>query len=111
MAIQRYDQVLRVYNLSVQDLHTYFAGTSSVLVHNCGVGLPRPTVSDPTLEKNFVSQLYRPGATIGSGSTADAARAELEQGLTSGGHIEKADNYIKGLDSWLRENPYAKEGD
>ncbi|WP_093744350.1 polymorphic toxin-type HINT domain-containing protein [Streptomyces sp. PAN_FS17] len=36
-AIQRWTQVARVYNLSIAQLHTYYAlaGTTPVLVHNC----------------------------------------------------------------------------
>jgi RHS repeat-associated protein len=40
-AVSRYDQDLRVYNLSVDVVHTFFAGQRSVLVHNCG-GPPNP---------------------------------------------------------------------
>jgi hypothetical protein len=35
-SVQHEDQTLRVYNLAVGEFHTFFAGTSSVLVHNCG---------------------------------------------------------------------------
>jgi hypothetical protein len=38
-SVQHQDQVLRVYNLSVGQFHTFFffAGQSSMLVHNCGI--------------------------------------------------------------------------
>ncbi|MEV6488452.1 polymorphic toxin-type HINT domain-containing protein, partial [Actinoplanes sp. NPDC051633] len=38
-AVKPYSQRQRVYNLTVDDIHTYyvFAGTTPVLVHNCGV--------------------------------------------------------------------------
>jgi preprotein translocase subunit YajC len=35
-SVQHKDQMLRVDNLSVGQFHTFFAGQSSVLVHNCG---------------------------------------------------------------------------
>jgi hypothetical protein len=35
-SVQHQDQVRTVYNLSVGELHTFFAGNTSVLVHNCG---------------------------------------------------------------------------
>jgi hypothetical protein len=39
-SVQHQDQVRTVYNLSVSELHTFFAGDSSILVHNCGVTFP-----------------------------------------------------------------------
>jgi hypothetical protein len=35
-SVQHKHEMLRVYNLSVGELHTFFAGDTSVLVHNCG---------------------------------------------------------------------------
>jgi hypothetical protein len=35
-SVEHQDQTLRVYNLSVGELHTFFAGDRAVLVHNCG---------------------------------------------------------------------------
>jgi Pretoxin HINT domain len=38
-AIRVYDQDLTAYNLTVDGIHTYYAGTTPVLVHNsCGIG-------------------------------------------------------------------------
>ena len=38
-ATRSYDAVLTAYNLAVDDIHTYYAGTTPVLVHNmCGDG-------------------------------------------------------------------------
>jgi hypothetical protein len=41
--------------------------------------------------RNLISQMYRPNATIGSGSTADAIRYELQTGelLSKSGHMTK----------------------
>jgi len=74
-----------------------------------------PQVADPKL-KNYVSDLYK-GAKgpnpIGTGSTADAVRNELTTGLPTHGtfHSDKAQQYIKGLTKWLRNNPNASHHD
>lgn len=59
------------------------------------------SVNDPKLKN--INDLYRPGAQIGSGSTADALRYELQTGNIVGGrsHLEKAMNYSKGLQKLL----------
>jgi hypothetical protein len=57
-SIQRQDQTLRVYNLSVGEMHTFFAGDASVLVHNCGGGYPRdfPTANTNNWSAEMASQ-------------------------------------------------------
>jgi RHS repeat-associated protein len=35
-ALRTFDRTEKVYNLTVHDLHTYFVGVASILVHNCG---------------------------------------------------------------------------
>ncbi|WP_422772346.1 polymorphic toxin-type HINT domain-containing protein [Plantactinospora sp. WMMC1484] len=42
-AIKRWTEKVRVYNLTVEDIHTYYAlaGETSILVHNCGISLFR----------------------------------------------------------------------
>ncbi|MBD3388145.1 MAG: hypothetical protein GF414_04310 [Candidatus Altiarchaeales archaeon] len=76
------------------------------------ISMSRPQVLDPGLE-NLVDDLYRPGATIGSGSTADAIRYELATGQPVGGHwhSQKGRNYIRALQRWLRSNPTASAAD
>jgi filamentous hemagglutinin len=71
-------------------------------------GLARPSVSDPKLNQ-LLDEIYRPGAQIGSGSTADAVRYELQTGLQVGGrsHIQKADDMSRALENWMRRNPDA----
>ena len=59
------------------------------------------TIQDTKLY-NMVNDLYRPGATIGSGSTADFIR---EVGDT--GHIIKGKNYVKGLESLINSGKLA----
>jgi hypothetical protein len=72
----------------------------------------RPHVEDPELN-NFVGELYRQGASIGSGSTADAIRHERETGQPVKGkeHSEKGMNAIRYLEKWLKKNPTARPGD
>jgi RHS repeat-associated protein len=74
--------------------------------------MEKPAVSDPKLAK-MLDDLYRPGAKVGSGSTAAAVRHELATGEKVGGvsHSQKAQNYIDGLSNWLRNNPEASPGD
>jgi RHS repeat-associated protein len=79
-------------------------GAESSFVRRLPIG--KPIVGDTKLASLF-SQLYRPTATIGTGSTADAARSELAAGALQGGHIEKAYNYSVALQRWLENNPDA----
>jgi hypothetical protein len=74
--------------------------------------MAKPYVQDPKLA-DFVSELYRPGAQIGSGSTAAAVRFErLTNGQVGGKtHAEKAQNAITYLQNWLTKNPTAAPGD
>ena len=71
-----------------------------------------PSVLDPEL-KGLVDDLYKPGATVGSGSTAAAVREEARTGLPVGGrwHAAKAQQYIKALEDWLQKHPIAASGD
>ena len=77
--------------------------------------LPIPQASNEKL-KNLVRDLYK-GANspkpIGTGSTADAVRNEIISGLPTGGtfHSQKAEQYIKALEKWLRMNPNATNQD
>lgn len=60
-----------------------------------------------------MDDLYRDGAKIGSGSTADAVRHELATGQPVGGvwHTQKAQDYSIALTKWLKDNPNAPFGD
>ena len=72
----------------------------------------RPLINDPTLSKEF-DKLYRPNATVGSGSTADAVRHELATGNSVGGalHTQKAKDSITNLQRWVKKNPNASSND
>jgi RHS repeat-associated protein len=74
--------------------------------------MSKPAVSDPSLAR-LIDELYRPNATVGSGSTADAVRQELATGQPVGGafHSQKAEDSIRSLGRWLSNNPTASPGD
>jgi hypothetical protein len=74
--------------------------------------VPKPNVQDPKLQ-NIVNQLYRPGAQIGNGSTADAIRYEKATGCPVGGrwHTQKGWDYVRALQRWLQQNPNASASD
>lgn len=74
--------------------------------------MEKPDVKDPHL-KEITDKLYRPNAQIGNGSTADAVRHEAATGQQVGGrlHLQKAQDTVKELQTWLRRNPTASSGD
>jgi hypothetical protein len=74
--------------------------------------MERPAVKDPKL-RVVMRDIYRPGAKIGSGSTAAAVREEAATGARVGGklHAAKAEQYMKHLSDWLRNNPNAAPSD
>lgn len=69
--------------------------------------LPKPDVTDPKLQ-NVVDDLYKgttnPGR-VGTGTTADAVRAEFESGQATAGkfHFQKAEQYSNALRSLLKK--------
>ncbi|WP_222431479.1 hypothetical protein, partial [Xanthomonas vasicola] len=67
--------------------------------------MSKPIVTDPELS-SLIDDLYRDGAKIGSGSTADAVRYEMRTGEMVGGrsHSQKAQDYIRALQRWGNEN-------
>ncbi len=99
------DTATAVYNLEVAGNSNYYVSASGVLVHNCEtklLGSARNNllnaVTNPKL-RNIISDLYRSGAKIGSGSSMDAYRLEKLTGGTVGGklHMQKLIIYRKGL--------------
>ncbi|MBP0021158.1 MAG: type IV secretion protein Rhs [Cyanobacteria bacterium SBLK] len=64
-----------------------------------------PAAQDTKLE-SLIRKLYRPGARVGSGSTAAAIRKERETGQPVGGrlHEQKGKDFIKALQKWLDKN-------
>jgi hypothetical protein len=75
--------------------------------------MSKPHAEDSTLATKL-DELYRPGAKLGSGSTADAVRVELAfPGASVGGakHVQKARDAVTFLERWLKNNPNARHGD
>jgi RHS repeat-associated protein len=74
--------------------------------------MSKPIVNDSRLQE-ILDDLYRPNATIGSGSTADAIRHELATGQPVGGvwHSQKGGDYIRALEKWIKSNPSAGPSD
>lgn len=71
----------------------------------------KPQVADARM-KNIVGDLFRPGAKVGNGSTADAVRHELRTGELVGGkgHLTKAREVLTRLRTHL-EDPAATPAD
>lgn len=71
-----------------------------------------PHVQDPQL-KEIMKNLYKSGATEGSGSTAAAVRLERKTGEPLKGrmHSQKAADRSKQIEKWLRDHPTASPGD
>lgn len=72
----------------------------------------KPHVKEPKL-REFIEDLYRPSAEIGSGSTADALRREIATGQPTKGtfHHQKTKQAQVYLERWLKNNPKANSGD
>ncbi|TXD55250.1 hypothetical protein FUT88_23125 [Ralstonia sp. TCR112] len=88
------------------------AATGQKLNEDLASKMSKPLVSDPKLSV-LMDDLYRDGAKIGSGSTADAVRYENATNQNVGGvfHREKAENYSRALQRWLDNNPDASFSD
>ena len=75
----------------------------------------KPTVTEPKLH-NLVEDLYKGAQTknpLGTGSTADAIRHELQTGTPVGGrfHMQKGREYARALEKWLDKHPHASQAD
>ena len=57
--------------------------------------------------RNIVGELYREGAGVGDGGTADAIREELASGESVGGrsHVRKGRERLRQIERILRRNP------
>ena len=139
-SVEQLDRHPAVYNLEVHGEHVYRIAVDGALVHNAGPGsylkglassgiahnaadfakykhqlrasMSKPHVSNAGLA-SLMDERYRPGARIGSGSTAAAVRHESANGGNVGGrvHSQKARDMITALQKWLQNNPTAAFGD
>ncbi|WP_244878761.1 polymorphic toxin-type HINT domain-containing protein, partial [Saccharibacillus kuerlensis] len=117
----------RVYNMTVDEFHTYFVSDLGIWVHNtnnsnCNINcinevtnllVKMPEFSGSTREqllsavqdaefKKIVNELYRPGATFGDGGTASILVEEFYKGSST--HLQKAQDRVRQL------NVVAKSG-
>jgi RHS repeat-associated protein len=74
--------------------------------------MEKPYIFDSDLER-IINSNYRPSAITGSGSTAAAIRHEIITGekVCNKFHSQKGKNSITFLESWLKCNPTARQGD
>ncbi|WP_231586594.1 two-partner secretion domain-containing protein [Cupriavidus basilensis] len=88
------------------------AATAPKLADDLASKMAKPVVSDAKLG-GLIDDLYRDGAKIGTGSTADAVRYETQTGSPIGGvfHTQKAQDYSIALQKWLDSSPNASFGD
>ncbi|WP_211214762.1 hypothetical protein, partial [Chitiniphilus shinanonensis] len=88
------------------------ATTAQKLKDELAAKMTKPIVSDSKLEQ-LMNDLYRDGAKIGTGSTADAVRYEMSTGKQVGGktHTQKAKDYSSALEIWLEKTPNASSND
>ncbi|WP_139183018.1 ALF repeat-containing protein [Actinopolyspora xinjiangensis] len=78
-------------------------------------GMEKPRVNNPKIQ-DLMDESYRNGSKFGNESTAAAARIERALhniGAPVGGrhHDEKAQNMIRSLQKWLKNNPRAANSD
>lgn len=67
-------------------------------------GPPKPTGIQDSALQTIANELYRPGAKIGNGGTADAIRA-------GSGHVVKGLERAVNLRRWIASHPGASPGD
>jgi hypothetical protein len=74
--------------------------------------MQKPAVRDKALAA-ILDRVYRPNATVGSGSTAAAVRSEISTGQPVGEkfHTQKSTDVVKELNKWMNNNPTASPGD
>ena len=76
--VKAFDEFVTAYNLTVGGIHTYYAGTTPVLVHNSCADLDRLSQSGETRDRNgftqagraFQKHFFRPGSTFASPTAA-----------------------------------------
>jgi hypothetical protein len=74
-------------------------------VDELAIGMGKPiNIREPELART-INKMYRENADIGSGSTADALRFEIETGVRVGGveHLQKVNDNINKLERWINK--------
>ena len=120
--IEKLDEKIVVYNLEVEENHTYFVGDEAVLVHNTCGGSKKSDVADDVVESGKTPKTYQTytktnpvtgevysGRTSGTGSPIDnVAKRDANHHMNSKGFgpamLDKtSDNYkaIRGREQML----------
>jgi hypothetical protein len=86
---------------TVQNAAPQIQQTATAVVNAWGP--TKPIVTSPSL-RVLVEELYRRGATIGNGGSADAMRAGV-------GHVQKVADYAIAVNRWIMNNPNASPED
>ena len=98
--------------MTVDEFHTYFVSDLGIWVHNTSCNNvttllgKMPEFTGSTREKllsavqsvdlkGIVNELYRPGAKVGDGGTADILRQEFYSGTSA--HLQKAQDKLREL--------------
>jgi hypothetical protein len=120
-AVNHYDEVLRVYNLSVDVVHTFFVGQQSVLVHNCGEAFAgrdpgfrsgvRGAIGDAPTDATYQAhhvfpvQFGRDFARMG----IDVNRGEYGSWVEKGLHEGLSNEYAKDWGAFFEGTPSASD--
>ena len=100
---KKIDKPLQVYNFSVENTPSYFAGKSKLWVHNAACDLTKPSVlgngnlKDVPIAKNY------PTATKGLLGEAKTNQILKDKGLTPIGDTNVKPDNLKTKDGWSRE--------
>ncbi len=112
VVVKKQEKPVKVYNLTIEDYHTYYVSEYSVLVHNDGCGNinldEKPEVNSSKL-RNFINSLYKGQGNpnqIGNGTTMDSIRYEVETGNPVEGkfHSQKGKEFVNGIKKLIDNN-------
>ncbi|WP_148466836.1 polymorphic toxin-type HINT domain-containing protein [Paenibacillus senegalimassiliensis] len=100
-SIELLNKHVTVYNMTVDEFHTYFVSGLGIWVHNTGPCDLKPTVTNTKLN-NLVESLYKGQKMpeiVGNGTTMDSIRHELRTGEPVGGkfHSQKGQEFSNAL--------------
>lgn len=91
--------------IPVAQIEDTIGSTSSSAVASTREALLSEATSDEV--QRLIKELYRKGATVGDGGTADAIREELATGNPTGGrsHIQKGKERLRQIERMLEKYP------
>ena len=101
---------IKVYNLEVEDLHTYYVTGDCVLVHNkYDINLDEKPSANNVRLQNFINSLYKGQGNpnqVGNGTTMDSIRYEKATGQPVEGkfHSQKGQEFMNGITKLLNSD-------